>query len=78
MGKRERMKETEDYDESEGKKEVKEFAWMPAGCSPLADGEYGKKANTFLILSNIFYISLVHLSPFTIYVPKMLSSWELV
>ena len=33
----------EDYDESEGKNEVKEFSWMPAGCSPLADGEYGKK-----------------------------------
>lgn len=35
------MKEADDYDE--GKKEVKEFSWMPAGCSPLADGEYGKK-----------------------------------
>eukprot|EP01036_Dinobryon_divergens_P023461 gene23463-31808_t len=34
------MKETDDYDESEGKKAVKEFSWMPAGCSPLADGEY--------------------------------------
>ena len=38
------MKETDDYDESEGKKAVKEFSWMPAGCSPLADGEYGKRA----------------------------------
>jgi hypothetical protein len=74
------MKETDEYDESEGKKAVKEFPWMPAGCSPLADGEYGKRAVrqiyfTPKILSNIILYTLFN----TIHhILKMLSSWGLV
>lgn len=34
-------KEDQDEYEGEGKEQVKVFDWMPAGCAPLADGEYG-------------------------------------
>lgn len=32
--------EGKDYDDDQPAQEKKEFSWMPAGCSPLADGEY--------------------------------------
>jgi hypothetical protein len=34
-------KEDQEEFEGEGKEPVKVFDWMPTGCSPLADGEYG-------------------------------------